>query len=81
MGPARVLGYQKLGTLETGAPADICIFDLYKEWTVDTEKFASRGKNTPLNGRNLRGKVMATIYMGNPVYLDENLIIRGVKEG
>jgi dihydroorotase len=75
MGPARVLGYQKLGTLETGAPADICIFDLHKEWLVDTEKFASKGKNTPLNGKTLKGKVMATIYMGNPVYLDESLKI------
>ncbi|MFA5308711.1 MAG: dihydroorotase [Dehalococcoidales bacterium] len=76
MGPAHVLGYQKLGTLETGAPADICIFDLHKEWTVDTDQFASKGKNTPLAGRTLKGKVMGTIYMGNPVYLDESLRIR-----
>jgi dihydroorotase len=76
VGPARVLGYQKLGTLEIGAPADICIFDLHKEWTVDTDKFASKGKNTPLAGRTLKGKVMATLYMGNPVYLDETLRIR-----
>jgi dihydroorotase len=77
VGPARILGYQKLGTLEIGSPADICIFDLHKEWVVDTEKFASKGKNTPLNGQTLKGKVMATIYTGNPVYLDEALRIRG----
>jgi dihydroorotase len=71
VGPARVLGYEKLGTLEIGAPADICIFDLHKEWKVDVEKFASKGKNTPLNGRMLKGKVMATIYLGKPVYMDE----------
>jgi dihydroorotase len=76
VGPAHVLGYQKLGTLETGAPADICIFDLHKEWTVDTDKFASKGKNTPLAGRTLKGKVMGTIYLGNPVYMDEALRIR-----
>ena len=76
MGPAHVLGYEKLGTLETGAPADICIFDLHKEWVVDTEKFASKGKNTPLAGRTLKGKVMATIYLGNPVYMDETLRIK-----
>jgi dihydroorotase len=75
VGPARVLGYQKLGTLETGAPADICVFDLHKEWVVDTDKFASKGKNTPLGGRTLKGKVMATIYMGNPVYMDEAMKI------
>jgi dihydroorotase len=75
IGPARVLGYEKLGTLETGAPADLCIFDLHKEWVVDTDKFASRGKNTPLAGQTLKGKVMATFYMGNPVYMDETLKI------
>jgi dihydroorotase len=75
IGPARVLGYEKLGTLEIGAPADICIFDLHKEWTVDTDKFASKGKNTPLNGKMLKGKVMATLYMGNPVYIDDSLKI------
>jgi dihydroorotase len=77
IGPARVLGYAKLGTLEIGAPADICVFDLHKEWVVDADKFASKGKNTPLNGKTLKGKVMATIYMGNPVYLDETKKIRG----
>jgi dihydroorotase len=77
VGPARVLGYAKLGTLEIGAPADICVFDLHREWTVDTEKFASKGKNTPLNGQTLKGKVMATIYMGNPVYMDEGMKIKG----
>ncbi len=77
MGPARVLGYAKLGTLEIGAPADVCIFDLHREWTVDPEKLATKGKNTPLAGRKLTGKVMATIYLGNPVYLDEGLKIEG----
>ncbi|OGO17957.1 MAG: hypothetical protein A2Z15_00645 [Chloroflexi bacterium RBG_16_50_11] len=76
MGPARVLGYEKLGTLEIGAPADVCIFDMHREWTVDTAKLASKGKNTPLAGRTLKGKVMATLYMGNPVYLDETLRIK-----
>jgi dihydroorotase len=77
VGPAHTLGYKSLGTLELGAPADICIFDLHKEWTVDTEKFVSKGKNTPLAGRKLKGQVMATFYMGGPVYADqERLKIR-----
>ena len=75
VGPAHVLGYAKLGTLETGAPADVCVFDLHKEWEVDAEKFASKGKNTPLNGRTLKGKVMSTIYIGRPVYMDEAMKI------
>jgi dihydroorotase len=75
MGPARVLGYEKLGTLETGAPADVCIFDLHQEWTVDPERFASKGRNTPLAGQRLRGKVMATFYAGRPVFMDEGMKI------
>ncbi len=75
VGPARVLGYAQLGTLETGAPADVCIFDLHKQWLVDTTKFASKGRNTPLAGQTLTGKVMATLYVGRPVYLDESLKI------
>ncbi len=80
VGPARVLGYEKLGTLEVGAPADITIFDLHKEWLVDPARFASKGKNTPLVGSMLKGKVMATIYMGNPVYLDESRKIEMITE-
>jgi dihydroorotase len=71
VGPAHTLGYQSLGTLQIGAPADICIFDLHKEWVVDTDKFFSKGKNTPLAGRKLKGQVMATFSMGRPVYADE----------
>jgi dihydroorotase len=74
LGPARILGYQKLGTLEIDAPADICIFDLHKEWVVDPAKFVSKGKNTPLAGRTLKGKVIGTFSMGIPVYLDEEVL-------
>jgi dihydroorotase len=73
--PARVLGYEKLGTLEVGAPADVTVFDLHRKWTVDPAKFASKGKNTPLAGRTLRGKAMATFYSGRPVYMDESMKI------
>jgi dihydroorotase len=80
VGPAHVLGYEKLGTLEVGAPADVCIFDLHKEWVVDTARFASKGKNTPLAGQKLNGKVMATFYMGIPVYADESMKLKVRKD-
>ena len=71
--PAKLLGdrYGKLGTLSIGTPADVTIFDLNKEWVVDTSVFASKGKNTPLAGATLKGKVMSTIYGGKLVYKDE----------
>ena len=65
--PARILG-RELGTLAVGSPADVTIFDPDVEWVVDTDEFASKGKNTPLNGEKLKGKVFATIYGGRVVY-------------
>jgi len=69
--PARIIKHEKLGTLGIGAPADITIFDPDMDWTVDTETFASKGKNTPLAGSVLKGKVMATIAQGKLVYKDD----------
>jgi dihydroorotase len=71
VGPAHTLGYQSLGTFQLGAPADICIFDLHKEWVVDTDKFLSLGKNTPLAGRKLKGQVVGTFATGRCVWADE----------
>jgi dihydroorotase len=73
--PAVVIGRTDLGNLKEGAAADITVFDPDREWTVDTSQFASKGKNTPLAGETLRGKVMATIYQGKLVHRDEALKI------
>jgi dihydroorotase len=73
--PACIIGgrFGNLGTLEVGATADVTVFDPNKEWLVDVNEFASKGKNTPLKGAKLRGKVMATISMGKLVYKDDSL--------
>ena len=74
-GPARVLGpeYAPLASLAAGTPADLALFDPKAEWVVDADKFASKGKNTPLHGVKLRGRVFATIANGEIVYLSEDL--------
>ncbi|MDD5289025.1 MAG: dihydroorotase [Dehalococcoidales bacterium] len=72
--PAKILG-KPFGSLALDTLADITIFDPDKEWTVDVNKFASMGKNTPLNGATLKGKVIATIYQGNLVYKDDSVKI------
>ncbi|PPD58495.1 dihydroorotase [Dehalogenimonas etheniformans] len=73
-GPARIIGdgFGATGSLTVGDPADVVIFDPKAEWTVDVSKFASKGKNTPLAGEKLKGKVIATIYHGNIVYKEDN---------
>ncbi|HEX9036612.1 MAG TPA: dihydroorotase [Ktedonobacterales bacterium] len=56
------------GTLEPGKPADLVIFDPDETWTVDPARFASLGKNTPLAGLTLRGRVRQTWLGGALVY-------------
>ena len=80
--PARIIGnkHGRLGTLVIGAEADVTVFDPALEWVVDTKDFASKGKNTPLAGERLKGRVMATIYQGKLVYMDETLKIKAKRE-
>ena len=72
-GPARIIGINHgvSGRLSVEDTADIVIFNPNAEWTVDISKFASKGKNTPLAGEKLKGKVIVTIYRGNIVYQEE----------
>lgn len=67
--PARILNLD-CGRLSAGSAADLTIFDPNEEWVVDAEKFASKGRNTPFNGRTLKGKVKYTIVGGKIIYQD-----------
>ena len=68
--PAGIIGKNHgiTGSLAPGDPADLVILDTAAEWTVDTVRFASKGRNTPLAGSRLTGMVTATIYSGKIVY-------------
>lgn len=69
--PAKVIGIeQERGSIEAGKLADIMIFNPEKEYVVDVTEFASKGKNTPYNGKLLKGKVSMTICNGKIVYQD-----------
>ena len=67
--PARILNLD-CGRLSAGSAADLTIFDPNEEWVVDAEKFVSKGRNTPFNGRTLKGKVKYTIVGGKIIYQD-----------
>ncbi len=69
----RIDGLAGLGSLAVGAPGDVLVFDPNAEWTVDPERFASKGRNTPLAGRVLKGQVVATISMGRPIFTTESV--------
>ena len=72
-GAARVLGpeYLSLASLEAGTHGDIVLFDPDLEWTVDASEFASKGKNTPLDGTKLKGRVVASIAGGTIIHQSE----------
>jgi len=76
--PAKIIGnkYGGLGRLAIGAPADVTIFDPALEWVVEPKDFASKGRNTPLAGERLKGKVMATIFQGKLVYKDDSIKVK-----
>ena len=75
VGPSRVMGgrFDDLASLKAGTPGDVVIFDPNREWTVDPMEFASKGRNTPLAGKTLKGRVAATLVAGKVVYQDEKL--------
>jgi dihydroorotase len=56
--------------LTEGAPADLVVFDRADTWTVTPESLLSKGKNSPLIGRELSGRVLLTIAAGRLAYED-----------
>ena len=77
-GPAAVLGPRlgaradRVGLVE-GAPADLVVFDRSDAWSVEADALASRGKNSPLLGQTLPGRVLLTLAGGRLAYEDPSL--------
>ena len=71
--PADILGLNK-GRLSVGHPADIVIFDPNQKYTVDVNRFQSKGKNSPFHGFELYGTVSYTIVGGKIVVMQGVLL-------
>jgi dihydroorotase len=56
--------------IEAGDTANLCVVDLNTMWQVNPAKLASKSKNTPFVGRQLRGIVRSTMYRGQITVLD-----------
>ena len=65
--PARILGVPG-GTLAEGSPADVTILDPDRSVTIKASELRSKSKNTPFDGWQLRGAVLATIVGGRVVF-------------
>jgi dihydroorotase len=67
-GPARVFELRGRGSLAKGSFGDVTIFDPKKRWTFDVAKSRSLSHNSPFDGWQLTGKIVATIVGGRIVY-------------
>jgi dihydroorotase len=67
-GPARCFDVRGRGSLMRGSVADVTIFDPKKKWTFDVANSRSKSRNSPFDGWQLQGKVVATIIGGRVVY-------------
>jgi dihydroorotase len=66
--PARILGLD-VGRLVPGSPADLVLFDPDIPWQIDTERFRSKSKNAPFDGRPVQGHAVQTIVDGRTIFI------------
>src|SRR5215472_9932782 len=62
--PARIMHLTGRGTLAKGSHADVTVFDPAKKWTYHAANSFSKSKNSPFDGWQLQGKVVATVVGG-----------------
>ncbi len=67
-GPARVFDLNGRGSVARDSVADVTIFDAKKRWKFEATKSRSMSHNTPFDGWQLTGKVIATVVGGKIVY-------------
>jgi len=66
--PSKIFGLEKRGTLKIGSIADVTVIDPNYQWTFNVRDSKSKSKNSPFDGMNFTGAVMATIVGGKIVY-------------
>ncbi len=71
--PGQVLGQSARwtvspGSLTVGAPADVCVVDPEEYWLVCRENIHSASQCTPFLGRELPGRMVATVLRGDLVW-------------
>jgi dihydroorotase len=57
-----------------GKAADVTVIDPEQEWTVEAEKFYTKGSHSPFVGRKLKGKAVLTIVDGRIVMRDGQVV-------
>ena len=65
--PARRFGLTG-NAIAPGAPANLALWDLNAEYTIDPKDFLSMGRATPFEGWKVNGRCVETLYKGNTVW-------------
>lgn len=65
--PGELLEVKK-GTIEIGYDGDLVLVDLDKKYNINSKEFYSKGKNTPMDGKEVYGSIIKTIKSGQIVY-------------
>ena len=70
--PARLCNLDRigLGQLKVGGPADVTIIDPDASWSIKAADLTSKSKNTPFEGRKVKGRARATIVAGRVMFHD-----------
>ncbi len=56
------------GRLAVGAPADLTLIDMNRPWRIEVDRFRSKSKNSPFDGRPVQGKALMTVLGGRIVH-------------
>ncbi|QQE11974.1 dihydroorotase [Planctomycetota bacterium] len=62
---AQLVNLTNKGHLTPGADGDVVIIDPEMTWTIDANKFASKGRNCPFHGWDIKSQSIGTIVDGN----------------
>jgi len=69
--PAAIAGMSEHGRpVADGEPANLCVVDPSTRWVIDATGGASRSRNVPYVGREVRGRVRHTFSFGEQVVID-----------
>jgi len=69
LNPAHILNLPK-GALTLGYDGDVVLIEEDESFIVSEDSLVSKGKNTPLLGTSLTGKIWATIHKGQILFID-----------
>ena len=76
---ANLVGLTNKGRLTEGADGDVVMIDPEMQWKVDATKFASKGRNCPFDGWDLKGQAIGTIVGGDVKLMRDLGRIKGGK--